>query len=350
MDEAIKTLENLFTKLKLKANVKSCKKEDSFLIFDISLTDGGTYKQLESRSVEIALALTALSDPLIYPITKEGIIRMEVMIEEQKSVPFKDVVSSKEFLESNAKLPLVLGKLRKGEPLVADLTEMPHLLIGGATGSGKSVMLQCVINSLLMGNSQLLIALIDPKRVEFSYYHGLNNLFGPIAKDTESSLKLLEALVKEMDSRFARLEKAGVRKISEYNRKMPYIVVVIDELADLMMISKKESQELICALAQKSRACGIHLVVATQRPSVDIITGSIKANFPAKISCKVSESVNSRIILDRNGAENLVGKGDAIIDCAEHSFKRFKGALIEEDDIVANVNGRTRWWRKLWSG
>lgn len=349
MDEPIKILENLFTKSKLKANVKSCKKENSFLIFDISLKDGGTYRQLENRAVEMALALKALSVPLIYPITNEGIIRAEIMIEKQRPVPFEDISNSSDFLKSDAKLPLILGKLRKGDSLMADLAEMPHLLIGGATGSGKSVMLQCIINSLLISKKRLLLALIDPKRVEFSYYHGLNNLFGPIAKDSESALELLRALVKEMERRFIKLEKAGARNIDEYERKMPYIVVIIDELADLMMSSRKETQELICALAQKSRACGIHLIVATQRPSAAIITGSIKANFPAKISCKVSESVNSRIILDRNGAENLVGKGDAIIDCLEHNFKRFKGALIEESTIISNVNGQERWWRKLWT-
>lgn len=347
-DEAIKSLKSLFKQLKLKANIKFCKEENSFLIFDISLEPGGTFKKLERCSTEIALAVRAISEPLIYPITKEGVVRMEIMISEQETVEFSETVNGEEFITSEAIIPLALGEMRNGDSLIADLTEMPHLLVSGATGSGKSIMLQCIINSILLGNTPVNLALIDPKRVEFSYYNNLYNLFGPIAKNTESSINLLQDLIGEMEHRFRKLEKAGARNISEYKRKMPYIVMVIDELADLMMPSKKDVQELICTLAQKSRACGIHLVAATQRPSVDIITGLIKTNFPARISCKVSEAVDSRIILDKNGAERLTGKGDAIIDCSEYSFKRFKGALIEEREIQINVNQKKNWWRRLW--
>lgn len=349
-DLAIDSLNNLFKQLKLKAEIESCKVEDSFLIFDIKLGPGGTFKKLEKHTTEIALVLKSLSVPLIYPVPKEGIIRMEVMIAEQKTVLFTEIAETEQFINSNAILPLALGGLRDGSPLIADLIKMPHLLISGATGSGKSILLQSIINSLLINkNTQIKLALIDPKRVEFVYYDGLLNLYSPVARNVEDSIELLNDLIDEMEKRFLRLEKSGARDILSYKGNMSYIVVVIDELADLMMSSKKEVQDLICRLAQKSRACGIHLVVATQRPSVNIITGSIKANFPARISCKVSASVDSRTILDRNGAETLVGKGDAIIDCSEFKFKRFKGSFLTEEDIMKNTNDRKPWLRRIWS-
>jgi len=348
-EQAIIKLNNLFEQLKLKAEISSCKYEDSFLIFDVALKPGGTFKKLENHTTEIALSLKALSEPLIYPVTKEGVIRMEVMIEEQRIVPFDNVINSREFLTSCAKLPLALGQCRNGEKLIADLAEMPHLLVSGATGSGKSILLHSIINSLLLSNKNVNLVLIDPKRVEFSYYSKLLNLHKPIARNVESSIKTLEELMKEMERRFLRLEKYGVRDISGLNGKMPYIVIIIDELADLMMAARKEVQDLVCKLAQKSRACGIHLVIATQRPSVDVITGVIKANFPARISCQVSAAVDSRVVLDRNGAEALAGKGDAIIDCSEHRFKRFKGSFLTEHDIVANVKGKQNWWSRIWN-
>lgn len=346
---AIIKLTNLFEQLKLKAQVASCQYENSFLIFDIALKPGGTFKKLENHTTEIALSLKALSEPLIYPVTKEGVIRMEVMVEEQRIVPFEYVIDSPDFLNNNAKLPLALGQCRNGETLVADLAEMPHLLISGSTGSGKSIMLHSIINSLLMAKHSVNLALIDPKRVEFSYYSKLLNLHGPIARSVDASIDALNKLIKEMEKRFQRLEKYGVRDINGLKGRMPFIVVIIDELADLMMASKKEVQELVCRLAQKSRACGIHLVIATQRPSVDVITGVIKANFPARISCQVSAAIDSRVVLDRNGAETLVGKGDAIIDCSEHKFKRFKGSFLTEKEIVANVNRKQNWWSRIWN-
>jgi len=346
---AIESLSKLFTQLKIGAEIRSCQRESSFLVFDLVLRPGGTFRKIERHSIEIALTLKALSDPLIYPITKEGIVRMEVMVSEQETVRFPLLAASNAFLHSKAKLPLILGTCRLGLPVIVDLAEMPHVLVGGTTGSGKSVMLHSMINSLLVKNSGISLALIDPKRVEFSCYDGMLQLYGPIARNVQDSLELLQSLVAEMERRFVRLEKSGCRDIYSYNKHMPFIVVVIDELADLMMVSKKTVQDLICRLAQKSRACGIHLITATQRPSVDVVTGLIKANFPARISCQVSSIVDSRTILDRVGAEKLVGKGDAIIDCQEYRFKRFKGSFIEEFDIVANVDRRKTWWNKIWN-
>jgi len=347
---AEKALVRLFEQLKIKAEIKQSVREGNFLIFDILLNPGGTFRRLEQFSTEIALSLKALSEPLIYPVTKEGIIRMEITVSEPGNVYFKDIVSSDVFNESRAKLPLALGKNRTGEPIIVDLAAMPHLLVGGATGSGKSIMLQTIINSLLINEKQFInFALIDPKRVEFSYYNSLSQLYGPVARDVDGAMSLLERLVAEMENRFAKLEKAGVRDINSYKGRMPYIVVVIDELADLMMVSKKSTQGYICRLAQKSRACGIHLIIATQRPSVDVVTGLIKANFPARLSCQVSSAIDSRILLDRNGAERLSGNGDAIINCSEYNFVRFKGSYISEEDITFNLRKKKTWWSRIWS-
>ena len=341
-------INRLLKKLKIKARVINCKNEGPFLICDVALNPGGTFRKIENCSTEIALALKSLSVPLIYPVTKEGVIRIEIMTSPLEIVLFKDIINNKEFNEFG-KIPLALGKMRDGSDIIVDLTEMPHLLIGGSTGSGKSIMLQTIINSIIINKNKCKLALIDPKRVEFSYYDGISELYGPISRDVFSSINLLKNLVEEMDRRFFLLEKSNCRDISYYKGNMPYIVVVIDELADLMMASKKETQSYICRLAQKSRACGIHLVVATQRPSVDVVTGLIKANFPSRISCKVSSAVDSRTILDRCGAERLYGKGDAIIDCPKFRFKRFKGAYIYEEDIFKNIKLLKPWWSKIWN-
>ena len=347
---ATKALTRLFEQLKIRAEIKQCIQEGNFLVFDILLNPGGTFRRLEQFSTEIALSLKALAEPLIYPVTKKGIIRMEVTISEPETISFRDIITSDAFSSSTAKLPIVLGKSRNGTPLIADLSTMPHLLVGGATGSGKSIALQSIINSLLVNEKQLInFALIDPKRVEFSYYDSLSQLYGPVARDSDSAMDLLNNLIFEMEKRFSRLEKSGARDISTFKGKMPYIVVVIDELADLMMASKKATQDYVCRLAQKSRACGIHLVVATQRPSVDVVTGLIKANFPARLSCQVSSAIDSRILLDRGGAERLAGKGDAIINCNEYKFVRFKGSYISEQEIIDNVRNKKSWWSRIWN-
>ena len=350
-DRAITSLNTLFAQHNIKAEITQCKAEldNTFLTFDITLKPGGTFRKIDNRRKEIALSLKALSEPLIYPITQKGIIRMEVMVSEPKTISFSEVIDNKEFLDSKMTLPLALGKCRDGLPLIVDLAKMPHLLVGGTTGSGKSIALQVIINSLLLSKNYINFALIDPKRVEFSYYAALPQLYGPIARNVNSAAELLRNLTEEMEKRFSRLEKAGCRDITTYKGKMPYIVVIIDELADLMMASKKGTQDLVCRLAQKSRACGIHLIVATQRPSVDVVTGLIKANFPARLSCQVSSSTDSRVLLDRGGAERLAGKGDSIINCPEYSFKRFKGSFISEKEIINNIKSKKSWWSKIWT-
>ncbi len=348
-ESATKILNRIFIESKLKAHVNKCYEEGPFLICDLILEPGGKVSKIENHSTEIALALKSKTEPIIYAIPHKGIIRLELLMREPKMVKFNDLSSSKEFISPDKELPIILGKTRRGNSLVVDLASMPHLLIAGATGSGKSVMLQSIICSLLLHKKQIMLALIDPKRVEFSYYDKVPHLWSPIARDVDSSLSILTDLNKEMNKRFAILQKNKCRNILEYKGKMPYIVVIIDELADLMMTSKKESQDLITLLAQKSRACGIHLIVSTQRPSVDIITGVIKANFPARLSCRVSSSIDSRVILDKSGAERLLGNGDAIIDSTNHHFIRFKGAFLTENDIINVIKNKRSWWSKLWT-
>jgi S-DNA-T family DNA segregation ATPase FtsK/SpoIIIE len=345
-------LGGILRQLKIKAKIKQCQREGAFLVCDIVLEPGGKVRQIERHSMEIALAIKAYAEPIVYAVPSEGVVRLELMMEDQGPIPFQDVVCSKEFQNSDAVLPIAMGVVRNGRRLVADLTQMPHLLVAGTTGSGKSMALHAVINSMLLRGPQVRLALIDPKRIEFSHYIGIPQLYAPIARDAEAAIALLKSLVSDMETRFTRLQKAKCRDITQYRGSMPYIVVVVDEFADLMMISKRMVQELICRLAQKSRACGIHLVLATQRPSVDVITGSIKANFPSRMSCQVSSAVDSRVVLDRNGAERLTGKGDAILDCPSNRFVRLKGVYLSEADIMLNAKNSASsqsWWRRLWT-
>lgn len=323
---------------KIRAKIRQCRREGAFLVCDIALEPGGKVRQIERHSMELALAIRATAEPLVYAVPAEGIVRLELMMEEPDPIPFQDVASSKEFVDSKAVLPVALGVARNGKRVVVDLIQMPHLLVAGTTGSGKSMALHAIINSMMLcGRKRAHLALIDPKRIEFSHYTGIPQLYAPIAKDAEASIDLLGALVVDMEERFARLQKAKCRDISQYRGKMPHIVVVVDEFADLMMVSKRTAQDLICRLAHKSRACGIHVVLATQRPSVDVVTGLIKANFPSRMSCQVSSAVDSRVVLDRNGAERLIGRGDSILDCPGHRFVRLKGVYLSEADIMLNA-------------
>jgi S-DNA-T family DNA segregation ATPase FtsK/SpoIIIE len=346
-NESINSVNTLFKFLKIDAAVKSSRKENSFVIFDVVLGPTGTFKKIERLSTEIALSLKSFSVPLIYPVIKDGIIRIQMLETELKDVSFKEVI--KEVKLGDYRVPIAIGKKPDDTVLALDLFDLPHLLVAGTTGSGKSTLLHAIINNVLIGKQNIKLALIDPKRIEFSCYGKTNRLFAPIAKDVPAALKLLDELIVEMEQRFVFLEKNNFRNIFECNGALGHIIVIIDELADLMMASNKVAQDKICRLAQKARACGIHMIVATQRPSSEVVTGIIKANFPIRISCQVGSALDSRVILDRNGAEKLTGKGDAIIDGGKYKFERFKAAYISQEEITANVNKNISLWGKIWN-
>jgi S-DNA-T family DNA segregation ATPase FtsK/SpoIIIE len=258
-------------------------------------------------------------------------------------VTLREILESDSFqkLRARSKLAIALGKGAGGESVVADLSKMPHLLIAGATGSGKTVCLDSIISSLVMCNTpeELQFLLIDPKRVELSAFDTLSHLASPVIVDNQKALGILRWANHEMDERYRKLADAGVRNIESYHKKdgsepMPYLVIVIDELADLMAAKAEEVESAICRLAQLARATGIHLVVATQRPSVDVVTGLIKANFPTRISFAVVSQVDSRTILDRGGAEKLLGRGDMLYFPTEAARpKRIQGCFVSEQEI-----------------
>jgi S-DNA-T family DNA segregation ATPase FtsK/SpoIIIE len=254
------------------------------------------------------------------------------------------IVESDQFAASNSFLSLALGKTISGEPFIADLTKMPHLLVAGSTGSGKSVSLNTMICSMLYKATPINVRflMIDLKMLELSFYEGIPHLLLPVVTNAKNAKTSLRWLIDEMERRYKMMAEMGVRSIEKYNQKMvkgdteaiPYIVVVIDELADLMMVSTKEVEEYIARLAQMARASGIHLILATQRPSVDVLTGIIKANFPARISCQVSSKVDSRTILDANGAESLLGYGDMLFLSPGYGrLQRLHGPLVSEGEI-----------------
>jgi S-DNA-T family DNA segregation ATPase FtsK/SpoIIIE len=297
---------------------------------------------------DISLAMKAQSVRIVAPIPGKGRVGVEVPNMQSSLVFLKDILSSREFTESKYKLPLALGKDITGQPVVADLGEMPHLLIAGTTGSGKTVCVNCLILSLLLKFSpeQLKFLMVDPKMVELAPFNGMPHLLCPVVTEAKKAAVALSWLVGEMEERYRMLAKAGARNITAYNsqpgqEKMPYIVIIVDELADLMSVARDQIESAIARLAQLSRAVGIHLILATQRPSVDVITGVIKANFPSRVSFKVPSKVDSRTVLDMNGADKLLGKGDMLfLRPGESKLIRAQGALVSDkeiDHIVAFV-------------
>jgi S-DNA-T family DNA segregation ATPase FtsK/SpoIIIE len=253
----------------------------------------------------------------------------------------RNIVESETFGKVKSRLSVVLGLDVAGHPQIADVTKMPHLLIAGATGSGKSVCINTLLLSLLYKNSpkQLKLILVDPKRVELSPYNDIPHLLTPVIHDPDKTISALKWTVAEMEHRYHVLQQAGKRNIEEFNaakgsQEMPYIVFIIDELADLMAVSSNEVEGLICRIAQLARAVGIHLIVATQRPSVDVITGLIKANIPTRIAFSVASQADSRTILDQGGAEKLLGNGDMLFSSAEISKpRRIQGAYVSEKEV-----------------
>ena len=282
---------------------------------------------------------TSSESARISTIPGRSTIGIELPNNARESVYLSEIISSNEFSKKEIKLPIALGKSISGIPITGDLTSMPHLLIAGTTGSGKSICINTIILSLLYKHSpdKCKFILIDPKMLELSTYEGIPHLLCPVITEAKKAASVLGWVVKEMESRYKLMTKEGVRNIDGYNAKhtlaMPYIVVIVDEMSDLMLLAGKEIENYIQKLSQMARAAGIHIIMATQRPSVDVITGTIKANFPTRISFQVSSKIDSRTILGEQGAEQLLGKGDMLYMSSANRIIRIHGPYVSESEI-----------------
>ena len=291
---------------------------------------------------DIARSTSSISTR-IAPVPGKNTIGIEIPNKEIDGVNYREIIESKEFGNKDIKIPITLGKTIAGYPVVGDLVSMPHLLIAGTTGSGKSVCINTLILSVLYKHTPetCKLILIDPKMLELSVYQGIPHLLSPVITEPKKATSALKWTVNEMETRYRQMTEDGVRNISSYNEKakkegrkvMPYIVVVVDEMADLMMVSGKEIENYIQRLAQMARAAGIHIIMATQRPSVDVITGTIKANFPTRISFKVTSKIDSRTILGEQGAEQLLGNGDMLFMSSASRMIRIHGPFVSDLEI-----------------
>ena len=327
-------------------------------LYEIKPAPGVRISKIKGLEDDIALSLSALGIRIIAPIPGKGTVGIEVPNAKPQIVSMKTMLECDAFANNTKmELPIAFGKTISNEPFITDLAKMPHLLMAGATGTGKSVGLNAVISSLLYKKhpSELKFVMVDPKKVELSLYNKIERHYLAMLPDSEEAIitdvkkvvRTLNSLCIEMDNRYDLLRQAGVRKITEYNDKfvhrhlnpenghrfLPYIVLVIDEFADLIMTAGKEVEQPICRLAQLARAVGIHLIIATQRPTTNIITGTIKANFPARIAFKVTSGIDSRTILDAGGAQRLIGRGDMLISLSGADLVRIQCALIETEEI-----------------
>jgi len=312
--------------------------------YELEPAPGVKLNRIVALSDDIALTMKAQSVRIVAPIPGKGRVGVEVPNTQSTFVYLKEVLASSEFQKSESKLTLALGKDIAGQPVMADLGDMPHLLIAGTTGSGKTVCVNCLILSMLFKATpnELKFLMVDPKMVELAPFNGLAHLLCPVVTDAKKASVALNWVVNEMEERYQLLAKIGVRNIEAYNQrqeKLPYIVIIIDELADLMTVARDQIENAITRLAQLSRAVGIHLLLATQRPSVDVITGVIKANFPARISFKVASKVDSRTVLDMNGADKLLGRGDMLfLRPGESKLVRAQGSLVNDTEIERVVD------------
>ncbi|HEY6101903.1 MAG TPA: DNA translocase FtsK 4TM domain-containing protein [bacterium] len=317
--------------------------------FEVQPAPGVRVQKISSLTNDIALALAAPSVRIEAPIPGKSAVGIELPNQKTSLVHIKEILEADEYRRTSTPLTVALGKDIAGHPILGDLAEMPHVLIAGATGSGKSVMLNAIIAGLLFRCTPLDVRLlmIDPKRVEFTNYNNIPHLLIPVVTNPRAAAGALKEMLREMEQRFERFAEAGVRNIQAFNslpdgERLPFIVIIIDELADLMMIAPADFEDVICRLAQMTRATGIHMVLATQRPSVDVITGLIKANIPSRIAFAVSSQVDSRTILDMPGAEKLLGKGDMLyMPVAAPRPVRAQGAFVADSEIQALVT----WWK-----
>jgi S-DNA-T family DNA segregation ATPase FtsK/SpoIIIE len=395
-DEQLKTQSEVLTKALLNFGIEGKVTEvhpgPVVTMYEFEPAPGIKVARIVNLADDLALAMKAISLRIVAPLPGKSVVGVELPNPSRETVALKDVVTSEAFTRSRSKLRLALGKDIFGKPVAADLKTMPHLLVAGATGAGKSVALNTMLMSLLFTAKpdEVKFLLVDPKMLEFKSYDGLPHLLRPVITDAKSAARGLGWVVQEMERRYKLLAEAGVRNVDDYNRRvakeqgvlpkeavevkptqadlpieflsedarlaagestvsegpkpvaepktppspLPYIVVMIDELADLMAVAPKEVEEKIARLAQMARASGIHLVLATQRPSVDVLTGLIKANFPARIAFQVSSKTDSRTILDANGAEALLGRGDLLyLASGTGKIVRLHGSFVPDDDV-----------------
>ena len=318
--------------------------------YELKPAEGVRVSKIANLADDIALNLAAETIRIEAPIPSKQAIGIEVPNKEKEAVHLRDVVETEEFANNKSKLSVALGKDVAGQVVIADIAKMPHVLIAGSTGSGKSVCINTIITSIIYNAkpSEVKLVMVDPKVVELSVYNGIPHLLIPVVTDPRKAAGALAWAVQEMDDRYNKFATKGVRDLKGYNAamekegeggKLPQIVIIIDELADLMMVAAKDVEDAICRLAQKARAAGMHLVIATQRPSVDVITGLIKANVPSRIAFAVSSQVDSRTILDMVGAEKLLGKGDMLFSPAGSSKPtRIQGAFVSDDEVEKIVD------------
>ncbi len=342
LDNKSELLEKTLNSFGVEAKVNRVKHGPTITRYEVQPASGVKVSKIVNLADDIALSLASSDVRIEAPIPGKAAVGIEVPHNGKLAVRLRDVIISKEFEKSNSKLSLALGKGIDGEAVVADLTQMPHLLVAGATGSGKSVCINSLISSIIFKSTpdEVKFILIDPKKVELNHYNGLPHLFSPVVTDPKKSSSVLKLVVDEMEARYDLFSDSGTRGISSYNKyvdeenSLPYIVVIIDELSDLMMVAASEVEDNICRLAQMSRAAGIHLIIATQRPSVDVITGLIKANIPSRISFAVSSQTDSRTVLDMGGAEKLLGTGDMLFSpVGAKKPVRIQGTYIDNEEI-----------------
>jgi DNA segregation ATPase FtsK/SpoIIIE-like protein len=316
-------------------------------LYEMQIAPGIKVNRIVSLSDDIAMALAASRVRIVAPIPGKSAIGVEVPNLEREMVTLGDIIKTPEYRITPGRLKVALGEDILGKPVMLDIKKLPHLLIAGATGSGKSVCVNSIITSLVYNYSPNYVRfiMVDPKMVELQLYNGLPHMLTPVITEPHVAPKALKWAMFEMERRYRLLSELNTRDIDRYNEKiekqngqyerLPYIVIIMDELADLMMVAAKEIEGFITRIAQKARAVGIHLVLATQRPSVDVITGIIKANFPARIAFQVAQKTDSRTIIDQNGAEKLLGKGDMLYQSPMSSFPvRIQGAFISEDEVI----------------
>ncbi len=331
-------IEKILLDFGIKGKIKKVSNGPVVSLYEFEPAPGIKVSKIISLSDDIARNTSSISTRVSI-IPGRNTVGIEIPNSKRDDVVLSEIIGSDSFQKKEMKLPIALGKSISGSPIVADLTSMPHLLIAGTTGSGKSVCVNTIISSLLYKHNpeNCKLILIDPKMLELSSYEGIPHLLSPVITDAKKATSALSWTVKEMESRYRLMSSEGVRNIDGYNQKhklkMPYIVVVVDEMSDLMLISSREIESYVQKLSAMARAAGIHIIMATQRPSVDVITGTIKANFPTRISFQVSSKIDSKTILGEQGAEQLLGKGDMLFMSSANKIFRIHGPYVSEGDL-----------------